>query len=106
MTAGYALLLIYGVRTRWIAAGAFTLFFGGIFVMYWIVGFDTFDPLYDVISYYVTIAGTLVMAVLYGVEIYLGKSDEASPTAKLVALFSLLCWVTVAAGGRWIGFGA
>jgi hypothetical protein len=39
-------------------------------------------------------------------EIYKGKSDEATPTAKLIALFSVLCWVTVAAGGRWIGFGA
>jgi hypothetical protein len=45
------------------------------------------------------------MAVLYGAEIYLGRADTATPTAKLAALFSVLCWVTVAAGGRWIGFG-
>ena len=106
IAAGYALLLIFGQRTRWLAGAAFTLFYGGIFVMYWIVGFDTFDPLYDQISYYVTIAGAVVMAGLYALEIYKGKSDEATPTAKLIALFSVLCWVTVAAGGRWIGFGA
>jgi len=106
IAAGYALLLIFGQRTRWLAGAAFTLFYGGIFVMYWIVGFDTFDPLYDQISYYVTIAGAVVMAGLYAFEIYTGKSDEATPTAKLIALFSMLCWVTVAAGGRWIGFGA
>ena len=37
------------------------------------------------------------------------KSRPAEPRphrqlAKLIALFSVLAWVTVAAGGRWIGF--
>jgi hypothetical protein len=106
ITGGYALLLIYGVRTRWIAAAAFTLLFGGLFVMYWIVGFDTYEPVFDTVAFSVTIASGLIMAALYAVEIWLGRSDAATPTAKLVALFSVLCWVTVAAGGRWIGFAA
>lgn len=105
ITAGYALLLIYGVRTRWIAAGVFALLYGGLFLMYAVVGFDTYEPVYDVVAYSATIGGGVIMAVLYGVEIYLGRADAATPTAKLAALFSVLCWVTVAAGGRWIGFG-
>lgn len=106
ITAGYALLLIYGVRTRWIAAAAFLLLFGGLFLMYAIVGFDTYEPVFDTVAYSVTIAGSLIMVALYAAEIWLGKADEATPTAKLVALFSVLCWVTVAAGGRWVGFAA
>ncbi len=106
ISAGYALLLIYGVRTRWIAAAAFTLLFGGLFLMYAIVGFDTYEPVFDTVAYSVTVAGSLIMVALYAAEIWLGKADEATPTAKLVALFSVLCWVTVAAGGRWVGFAA
>lgn len=106
ITGGYALLLIYGVRTRWIAAAAFALLYGGLFVMYWIVGFDTYEPVYDTVAFTATISGGLIMAALYAVEIWLGRADAATPTAKLVALFSVLCWVTVAAGGRWIGFAA
>jgi len=102
--AGYGILLIYGVRTRLLAAAAFALFYGGLFVMYWIVGFNTYETLYDEISRYVLIASALVLMGLYGWEIYKGKADAATPLAKLIALFSVLTWFTVAAGGRWIGF--
>ncbi len=102
--AGYGILLIYGQRTRILAAAAFALLFGGMFVMYWIVGFNTYEPLYDEISRWILIAGALVLMGLYGWEIYKGKADAASPLAKLIALFSVLTWFTVAAGGRWIGF--
>ncbi|HEY7799387.1 MAG TPA: DUF6644 family protein [Hyphomonadaceae bacterium] len=106
ITAAYAILLIYGVRTRWLAAAAYALFFGGVFVMYWIVGFNNYDTIYETITYWSTVAGSLVVAALYGYEIYAGKAEASSPLAKLIALFSVLTWVTVAAGGRWIGFAA
>ena len=102
--AGYGLLLIYGQRTRFLAAAAFALLYGGMFLMYWIVGFNTYEPLYDDISRWVVIVSAIVLAGLYGWEIYKGKADAASPLAKLIALFSVLTWFTVAAGGRWIGF--
>lgn len=104
LSAAYAILVIYGVRTRWFAAGAFLLLFGGMFVMYWIVGFNTYEPLYDDISRWITFAGAVVFAGLFGWEVYQGRAEAATPTAKLLALFSVLMWVTVAAGGRWIGF--
>lgn len=104
LSAGYAMLIIYGVRTRWFAVGAFALLFGGMFVMYWIVGFNTYDEAYDSISRMLTIIGAVVFAGLFGYEVYAGRAEPATPTAKLIALFSVLTWVTVAAGGRWIGF--
>lgn len=102
--AGYGMLLIYGLRTRIYAAAAFALLYGGMFVMYWIVGFNTYERLYDEISRAIVIVSAIVLAGLFGWEIYKGKADAASPLAKLIALFSVLTWFTVAAGGRWIGF--
>jgi hypothetical protein len=101
---GYALLVIYGLRTRWIAGITFLLLFGGEFLMYWIVGFNSGEPIYSTISQTLTIIAGLIMIVLFGVEVYFGRAESATPTAKLVALFTVLCWITVAAGGRWIGF--
>lgn len=104
LSAAYAILFIYGVRTRWFAIGAFFLLFGGMFIMYWIVGFNTYEPLYDDISRWITVAGAVAFFALFGWEVYKGRAEAATPTAKLIALFSVLTWVTVAAGGRWIGF--
>ena len=104
LSAGYAILAIFGVRTRWFAVGAFALLFGGMFVMYWIIGFNTYDPFYDDISRWLTVAGAAVFAALFGWEIYQSRTEASTPTAKLMAMFSVLTWVTVAAGGRWIGF--
>ncbi len=104
LAAGYAILLIFGQRTRWLAAAAFLLLFGGQFIMYWVVGFNTYEPVYDEISRNIMIAATLIMIGLFGWEMYKGRADAASPLARLIALFSILTWVTVAAGGRWIGF--
>jgi hypothetical protein len=101
---GYAILVIYGLRTRWIAGITFLLLFGGEFIMYSIVGFNSMEPIYSTISQIITTIAGLTMIVLFGVEVYLGRAESATPTARLVALFTVLCWITVAAGGRWIGF--
>jgi peptidoglycan/LPS O-acetylase OafA/YrhL len=106
LAAGFAILVIFGQRIRWLAAGAFVLLFGGQFLMYWIVGFNTYEPMFDDISRYIMIAATLIMIGLFGYEVYAGKADAATPLARLIALMSILTWVTVAAGGRWIGFAA
>lgn len=104
LMAGYAILIIWGTRTRWITTGAFLLLFGGMFVMYWIVGFNTYEPVYDEISRGITIVGALVFAALFGWEIWKGREQAVPATVHLIAMFSVLTWVTVAAGGRWIGF--
>lgn len=41
---------------------------------------------------------------LIGYELFTNNSPEAKPpVTRAIALFSILCWVTVAAAGRWIG---
>lgn len=103
---GYAILLIFGQKTRWLALGAFTLLFGGMFVMFWIAGFNTYEDVYNQTAQYITIASAVILMALYGFEISKGNAAGGTPLAKALALFSILIWVTVAAGGRWIGFAA
>jgi peptidoglycan/LPS O-acetylase OafA/YrhL len=103
---GYAILLIFGQRTRWIAAAAFALLFGGMFVMFWVAGFNTYEDVYMQTAQYITIASAVILMALYGYEIFKGNAAGGTPLAKVIALFSILIWVTVAAGGRWIGFAA
>jgi hypothetical protein len=110
IAAGYALFFIYGgrkllgVSSRLVAAIIFAVLYGGIFLIYWIVGFNSYDQIYLDLSKWSMIAGSILLLGLYGYEIQAGKAEASSPVAKLIALFSVLAWVTVAAGGRWIGF--
>lgn len=107
-TACYAILLIFGSnRTRIIAGATYVLLFGGVFLTYWIVGFNVgYDPseqIYLDVSMYAVIAALVVVIVQFARELRKGRADAASPQARMIALFSVLAWVTVATGGRWIG---
>lgn len=105
VAAGYAILFIFGGKlSRIIGAAAFLILFGGNFVMYGLVGFDNPDQIWQDLSKYSLMLGSVILIGLLGYEIYLGKAESGSRTAKLIALCSILTWVTVAAGGRWIGF--
>lgn len=110
VAAGFALFFIYGHRklfgisSRLIAAIIFAILYGGIFLAYWIVGFNNYDQIFLDLSKWSMIVGSILLLGLYGYEIAAGKAEASSPVAKLIALFSVLAWVTVAAGGRWIGF--
>ncbi len=106
ITACYGMVLIFGTqRTRIIAAATYAALFGGTFVMYWIVGFNSYDQIYLDISMYAMIIGLIVVLALIFLEIrQKDRVDSATPLARLIAVFSFLTWVTVAAGGRWIGF--
>lgn len=103
-TGCYAILLIFGTnRTRIIAAAAYAVLFGGTYIMYWIVGFNSYDQVYLDISMYAIIAGLLIVAGLLFLELRKGNAQASSPLARIVALFSILTWITVATDGRWIG---
>ena len=110
IAAGFALFFIYGgrklfgVSSRIIAAVLFVILYGGIFLAYWIVGFNNYDQIFLDLSKWSMIIGSILLLGLYGFEIAAGKAEASTPVAKLIALFSVLAWVTVAAGGRWIGF--
>jgi hypothetical protein len=110
VAAGFAIFLIYGSRklagipVRIIAAVIFAVLYGGMFILYWIVGFNNYDQIFLDLSKWSMIVGSVLLLGLYGYEMYAGRAEAASPLAKMIALFSVLAWVTVAAGGRWIGF--
>ena len=105
IAAGYAILFIFGGKlSRVIGVATFAILFGGNFVMYFFVGFDNPDQIWQDISKYSLMIGSIVLIGLLAYEIYVGKAETGSKLAKLIALCSILTWVTVAAGGRWIGF--
>jgi hypothetical protein len=105
IAAGYAILFIFGGKlSRMIGIAAFAILFGGNFVMYFFAGFDNPDQIWQDISKYSLMIGSLILIGLLGYEIYIGKAETGSKLAKMIALCSILTWFTVAAGGRWIGF--
>ncbi len=80
---GYAILLIFGTPMRWIGAAAFALLYGGMFLMFLFVGFNTYEDVYNMAARYITIASAVVLAALYGWEIYKGKAEGGTPLARL-----------------------
>ncbi|HVY87687.1 MAG TPA: DUF6644 family protein [Hyphomonadaceae bacterium] len=105
VTACFAIVLVFGAnQTRIIAAATYGVLYGGTYIMYWIVGFNSFDQIYLDIARYAVILGFLVVAALLFLELRKNNALAASGPARMIALFSILTWVTVAAGGRWIGF--
>lgn len=105
ITAAFAILLIFGARTRWIAVAAVLLLaiICGIWT-YFFIGLDNDTLQFFLVTKIFVIIGAVVITGLIGFEIFTGSAQPASPLARLIALFSILSWVTVAAGGRWIGF--
>lgn len=103
IAAGFAILIIAGKHTRWIAAAIAAVLYGGIVVMYFFLGMDNSDPFATDMSRYSLIAGAIALIGLLGFEVFKG-AEGSSPLTRLIALFSILSWVTVAAAGRWIGF--
>jgi hypothetical protein len=102
--AGYGILALFGTKTRLIGLIGFGVACVGIFLMYFVVGFDNPDQVYLEICRWALIVASLLLAGLLGFEIFTGHAGAASPLARTIAIFSFLTWVTVAAGGRWIGF--
>lgn len=104
IAAAYAILAIFGKRTRWIALGAFALLFGSVLISYWIVGFASESM--DLQNWSITaswIAGLLFIG-LTGFEIWREEATPGGRIARMIAVMSILSWVATAAGGRWIGF--
>ena len=101
--AGYAILAIFGTRTRWIGIAIIGLLLIGDILMYFVVGLDNQEQVFLDITKYATMAAAGLLVALLGFEVFTGKAQPASPLARIIALFSILSWVTVAAAGRWIG---
>lgn len=104
IAAAYAVLIIFGNRTRWIALAAFVLLFGSVVISYWIVGFASESMDLQTWSIAASWIGGLLFVVLTAFEIYKQDATPGGRIARMIAVMSILSWVATAAGGRWIGF--
>lgn len=106
ITAAYAILFVFGQRTRLIAAIVLGLIvLVGAIMTYGVYNLDDNFEVVEQLNIWFIRAAALVGVGFIGYEIFAGKTeDDRGALTKLVALFSILSWVTVAAAGRWIGF--
>ncbi len=104
LTAGYAVLLLFGKRTRWIAGIGFLVMFGTVLEGYIVAGLDSFSTELKNLGIARSILGGLVLIGLTGYEIYKADATAGGRVARMIAVMSILSWVATAAGGRWIGF--
>ncbi|MBI1359413.1 MAG: hypothetical protein GC155_03920 [Alphaproteobacteria bacterium] len=104
VVAGYVILFAFGQRTRILALiASLGLMLADLVITYGVIGLDRdYDGFMSTTKLFVEIAA-LVLVALLGFEIATGKQADTGKPAKLIAVFSILSWVTVAAAGRWIG---
>lgn len=106
VVAGYVILLAFARTPVRIAAVAVVAVLALIYLVYgyFIVGgpLNDYDAFMGATKLLIQI-GAVVLVALFGYEIFTGRASDTQPLAKLIGLFSILSWVTVAAAGRWIG---
>jgi hypothetical protein len=106
VTAGWLIAMGFGSRMTRIVLGSITAM---VVVAVGIVTYLIFTPTndYDVvmdINIWAVRFGALVVTGFLAWEFLGPKANTLTPRlAKLVGLFTILAWVTVAASGRWIG---
>ncbi len=106
IAAAFTILFAFGKRTRLIAAIVLGLIvIAGAIVTHGIYNLDdNYEMVLTTEVWFVRAAAVAAVAFV-AFEIFTGKTeDDRGALVKLVALFSILSWVTVAAAGRWIGF--
>lgn len=104
LTAGYAVLLLFGKKTRVLAGVAFVVMFGTVIEGYMVAGLDSFSPELQNLGIVRSWTAGLLLIALIGYEIYRQDATAGGRVARLIAVLSILSWVATAAGGRWIGF--
>lgn len=107
ITAAFVILMLFGQnRTKLVTVAVIALLtIVDVIVTYGFIGVDNDTLKFLEVTKYFTVAGGLFITGAILFDIFKGvRADAASPLARLIALFSILAWVTVAAGGRWIGF--
>lgn len=104
LAAGYAVLMLFGKRTRWIAGIGFLVMFGTVLEGYMVAGLDSFSTELRNLGIIRSVVGGIVLILLTGYEIYKADATAGGRVARMIAVMSILSWVATAAGGRWIGF--
>jgi hypothetical protein len=106
VVAGYAILVAFARPPVRIAGIAIPLVLALVYLVYgyFVVGgpMADYDAFMGQTKLLVQIAAVILVG-LMGYEIFTGRASDTAPLAKLIGLFSILSWVTVAAAGRWIG---
>lgn len=104
LTAGYAVLLLFGKRTRVLAGVAFLVMFGTVIEGYMAGGLDSFSPELQNLGIIRSWAAGILLIALVGYEVWREEATPGGRVARIIAVLSILSWVATAAGGRWIGF--
>ncbi|MBI1340484.1 hypothetical protein GC169_09810 [bacterium] len=106
VTAGYLILFLMGRRLTTMIAGATIAILTLVYLIggYFVIGgpYADYDAFMGLTKICISL-GAVVLVGLLGFEIFTGRAGDTTPVVKLIGLFSILSWVTVAASGRWIG---
>lgn len=106
IVAAWAILFAFGKRSRLIGAIVLAVIVvAGAIMTHVVYNLDDNYEMVLTLEVWFVRAAALAVVAFIGFEIFTGSTeDDRGPTVKLIALFSILSWVTVAAAGRWIGF--
>lgn len=109
VSAGWLIAMVFGSKTTRIALGAITaVIIVWMFLMTMILHnpLDDYDLVMEVDRW--TLRATAVIVSGFLLWEFVGKPSPDAATPKLnrmIGVFTILAWVTVAAAGRWIGLG-
>lgn len=107
--AGWLIAMVFGSRLTRIALGAITaVIITWMFVMTMLLHspLDDYDLVMEVDRW--TLRATAVIVSAFLLWEFVGKPSPDAATPKLnrmIGVFTVLAWITVAAAGRWIGLG-
>jgi hypothetical protein len=107
--AGWLIAMVFGSRLTRIALGAITaVIITWMFVMTMLLHspLDDYDLVMEVDRW--TLRATAVIVSAFLLWEFVGKPSPDATTPKLnrmIGVFTILAWITVAAAGRWIGLG-
>ncbi len=88
LTAGYAVLLLFGKRTRVLAGVAFVVMFGTVLEGYMAAGLDSFSPELQNIGIIRSWVGGILLVTLIGYEIW---RQDATPGGRIARLIKSDC---------------
>ncbi len=106
IVAAWVMLFAFGRRSRLIGGIVLgVIVIAGAIMTHGVYNLDDNYEMVLTLEVWFVRAAALAVVGFIGFEIFTGSTeDDRGPTVKLIALFSILSWVTVAAAGRWIGF--
>lgn len=91
-------------RSRWILIGGLTVMIVALQVATYLIWTDPFTEVYMLVNkIFMWGAGLFVAAVVAWNILGRNAAPGSNPLARLVGYASILSWVMVGAGGRWIG---